>query len=136
MTTLSEAIASAVAAQVGVHVHDVCTYDAWDLWGCSGCDWRPLSDGNAWADFRAHLSTAIAAAVAAVVEAERAEDRARLAAVEALLPDECWVFRDNVISCLDITGLVDGPEWTDDMRCLPCRVRAALAPTADPEPTP
>ena len=51
--------------------------------------------------------------------------------VLAVLPDDCWVFRRPVTegSCLQLIGgsLPNGTvQWTEDMCCLPCRVRNAL----------
>jgi hypothetical protein len=51
--------------------------------------------------------------------------------VLAVLPDDCWVFRRPVSegSCLQLIGgsLPNGTvQWTEDMCCLPCRVRNAL----------
>lgn len=49
----------------------------------------------------------------------------------ALVPEECWVLRatgDEVASCTSLIGgvLPSGSAWTEEMCCLPCRLRAAL----------
>lgn len=54
--------------------------------------------------------------------------------IEDVLPDECWVFRDKTVF-LSCTGLIggtfgNGKEWTEEMCCLPCRVRLVIDRTA------
>jgi hypothetical protein len=53
--------------------------------------------------------------------------------VRALLPNECWVLRSDARgpTCIELIGggLPNGSaKWTEDMCCLPCRLRAALDP--------
>jgi hypothetical protein len=79
----------------------------------------------------------IADAVLAVVEpvlargaaeAERDVLRAALAAVEALVPAECWATRQSFPTCADcIGGTIGNATFTWDMACLPCRLRAVLS---------
>lgn len=49
--------------------------------------------------------------------------------VEALVPNDCWVMRSHELTCADLAGGIfpNGAPWTEDMCCLPCRLRAALA---------
>lgn len=60
----------------------------------------------------------------------RAEAEALRARIEALVPDECWVLRARGVRCTDMVGgtFPGGGVWTEDMCCLPCRLRAALMP--------
>ena len=69
----------------------------------------------------------------ATVTAERDRYAAQVAAVEALIPPECWVSRSDQVFCTDYIGgeFNNGHKWTEDLCCLPCRLRAALdAPAA------
>ena len=54
-----------------------------------------------------------------------------LAAVRALIPDECWVLRSTAAGpvCTDMVGggFPNGAKFTDEACCLPCRIRSALA---------
>lgn len=57
--------------------------------------------------------------------------------IEAVLPGECWVFRGlpmeaKVLRCTDLSGgeLPNGAEWTEEMCCLPCRIRLVIDRTA------
>lgn len=61
---------------------------------------------------------------------------AKVARVEVLAPSECWVTRSDV--GLDCTAMIgggfeNGAKWTEEMCCLPCRLRQALEDA--PEPT-
>jgi hypothetical protein len=52
----------------------------------------------------------------------------KLDRVRALLPDDCWVTRNEVERCIDFVGgtFSNGALWTAEMCCLPCRIRAVL----------
>lgn len=67
----------------------------------------------------------------------------RLAAVTAqreralaALPPECWVTRSTDILCTDAIGSTfpNGAVFTEAACCLPCLLRAALAPEEPPTP--
>lgn len=60
----------------------------------------------------------------AAAEQARAEVEAN---VRALIPAECWISRTEVDRCTDYVS-----EFTEDMCCLPCRLRAALGREATP----
>jgi hypothetical protein len=83
-----------------------------------------LADGRCLCS-SAHTDWAGVGALLTEVEAGR---RLR-AAVEALAAGECRVTR----SATDCTALIGGPflsaAWTEEMCCLPCRLRALLADT-------
>lgn len=63
-----------------------------------------------------------------------------LAAIRGLLPDECLVRRTVEVSrtvgvrCTDYVGGVfaDGATFTEDMCCLPCRIKAVIPPEVEP----
>ena len=59
----------------------------------------------------------------------------RLAAVEALVPPECFVHRSPDLRCTDLIGgrWANGAPWTADLCCLPCRLRLALSATNLPD---
>lgn len=54
--------------------------------------------------------------------------------IEAVLPDECWVFKfkpevtTNFLSCTGLIGgtFGNGATWTEEMCCLPCRIRLVV----------
>lgn len=62
------------------------------------------------------------------------EAESRLETIGATIPHTCLISRDDVeldanpIECTSLIGqpLFDGVEWTEQMCCLPCRVRAVL----------
>lgn len=63
-----------------------------------------------------------------MAEAERDDLRARLGAVETLVPDECLITR-NEWRCTAMigAGFPNRAKFTEDMCCTYCRLRAALA---------
>lgn len=67
-------------------------------------------------------------AARARAEAAEAEVADLRAGVLAVLPAECWVTRHTEMVCTDMIGggFENGAKWTEDMCCVPCRVRAAL----------
>jgi hypothetical protein len=54
--------------------------------------------------------------------------------IEAVLPEECWVFKSEVkaFACARMIGgkFDNGATWTEEMCCLPCRVRLVIERTA------
>lgn len=60
-----------------------------------------------------------------------------LAAILDLLPAECWVSRTVEIRCTDYVGgtFSNGAVFTEDMCCLPCRIRAVLTSVTSPAGT-
>lgn len=62
------------------------------------------------------------------------EAEGRISAALAVLPEECWVTRSTGISCIAAIGgtFSNGAEWTVEMCCVPCRVKAALDPSNRP----
>lgn len=62
--------------------------------------------------------------------------------IEAVIPNQCYVFRVDpgpmVIQCTSLIGgkmstLVEGASdaiWTEEMCCLPCRIRLVIERTA------
>jgi hypothetical protein len=86
----------------------------------------------------AEIAAALAAAGLLWVDAEK-EDV--LDPVLRVLPEECWVTRTALARCTDLIGGVfsTGATWTEDMCCVPCRVRLAVctiqeAATAEEDP--
>lgn len=63
-------------------------------------------------------------------EAEVTSLRDQVAAVEALIPAECWVLRSPATgpTCTDMIGggFNSGAKWTEEMCCLPCRIRRCI----------
>jgi hypothetical protein len=59
-----------------------------------------------------------------------AQAEAKVERVEALIPDVCWTRSTpwRVSTCADLIGATFGnaATWTEEMCCLPCRLRAAL----------
>lgn len=63
-------------------------------------------------------------------EAEVASLRDQLAAVEVVVPNDCWVLGVPATgpTCTDMIGggFKNGAKWTEEMCCIPCRSRLAL----------
>jgi len=71
------------------------------------------------------VAAALSAAGLLYQEGER-EDL--FAPVLRVLPEECWVTRSPLARCTDLIGGVfsTGATWTEEMCCVPCRVRLAV----------